>query len=43
MLLDAENSFTEANNNQSAALLNYKLAELQLIKAKGNLKSLLNK
>ncbi|WP_336514910.1 TolC family protein [Pollutibacter soli] len=42
-LLDAENSFTEANNNQSAALLNYKLAELQLIKAKGNLKSLLNR
>lgn len=41
-LLDAETSLTEANNNRSAALLDYKLAEIQLIKAKGNLKSLLN-
>jgi outer membrane protein TolC len=42
-LLDAETSLTEANNNHSAALLDYKLAEIQLIKAKGNLKTLLNK
>lgn len=40
-LLDAETSLTEANNNHSAALLDYKLAEIQLIKAKGDLKSLL--
>ena len=41
-LLDAENSLTEAQNNHSAALLNYRLAEIQLIKAQGQLKSLLN-
>lgn len=41
-LLDAETSLTEANNNHSAALLDYKLAEIQLIKAQGKLKSLLN-
>lgn len=41
-LLDAENSLTEAQNNHSAALLAYRVAEIQLIKAQGNLKSLLN-
>lgn len=41
-LLDAENSLTEAQNNHSAALLDYRVAEIQLIKAQGNLKSLLN-
>lgn len=41
-LLDAETSLTEANNNHSAALLDYKLAEIQLIKAQGKLKTLLN-
>ncbi|THU31535.1 TolC family protein [Niastella caeni] len=41
-LLDAENSLTTAQNNYSAALLDYRLAEIQLIKAQGNLKSLLN-
>lgn len=41
-LLDAETSLTEANNNYSAALLDYKLAQIQLIKSQGNLKSLLN-
>jgi outer membrane protein len=41
-LLDAENAFTEAQNNYTAAILDYKLAEIQLIKSKGELKSLLN-
>jgi outer membrane protein TolC len=41
-LLDAENSLTTAQNNYTAALLDYRLAEIQLIKAQGNLKSLLN-
>ena len=41
-LLDAENAFTEAQNNYTAATLDYKLAEIQLIKSKGELKSLLN-
>lgn len=40
-LLDAENALTEAQNNYTAALLDYKLAEIQLIKSKGELKSLL--
>lgn len=41
-LLDAENSLTTSQNNYSAALLDYRIAEIQLIKAQGNLKSLLN-
>ncbi|WP_207510386.1 TolC family protein [Longitalea luteola] len=41
-LLDAENSLATAQNNYTAALLDYRLAEIQLIKAQGNLKSLLN-
>jgi outer membrane protein TolC len=41
-LLDAENSLTTAQNNYSSALLDYRLAEIQLLKAQGNLKSLLN-
>lgn len=41
-LLDAENSLTTAQNNYSAALLDYRLAEIQLLKAQGNLQSLLN-
>ncbi|WP_276483253.1 TolC family protein [Paraflavitalea pollutisoli] len=41
-LLDAENSMTEAQNNHSGALLAYRVAEIQLIKAQGNLKTLLN-
>ncbi|MGV3766766.1 MAG: TolC family protein [Chitinophagaceae bacterium] len=41
-LLDAENSLTTAQNNYSTALLDYRLAEIQLIKAQGNLKTLLN-
>ncbi|MDD3003378.1 TolC family protein [Flavobacterium sp.] len=41
-LLDAENSLVEAQNNYTTALLEYKLAEIQLIKSKGELKTLLN-
>jgi outer membrane protein TolC len=41
-LLDAENSLTTAQNNYTSALLDYRLAEIQLIKAQGNLKTLLN-
>ncbi len=41
-LLNAETSLTEANNNYSSALLNYRVAEIQLVKSQGNLKSLLN-
>lgn len=42
-LLDAENSLTEAQNNYTSAILDYKLAEIQLIKSKGELKTLINK
>jgi outer membrane protein len=41
-LLDAENSLLAAQNNYNSALLQYKLAEIGLIKAGGNLPSLLN-
>lgn len=41
-LLDAENSLSTAQNNYTAALLDYRLAEIQLIKAQGKLPSLLN-
>lgn len=41
-LLDTENSLTEAQNSYTQALLNYKVAEIQLIKSNGNIKSLLN-
>jgi outer membrane protein len=41
-LLEAENSQTEAQNNLSAALLDYRVAEIQLIKAQGTLRTLLN-
>lgn len=40
-LLSAENSLTDANNNYSSALLNYRLAEIQLMKSQGQLNSLL--
>ncbi len=39
-LLDTENALTQAQNAYSQALLNYKVAEIQLIKSQGNLKSL---
>ncbi|OYX84421.1 MAG: transporter [Flavobacteriales bacterium 32-34-25] len=41
-LLDAENASTEAQNNYTAAILDYKLAEIKLIKSKGELRTLLN-
>ena len=41
-LLDAENAYADAQNNLNTALLNYKVAEIQLIKSNGNLKSLIN-
>jgi outer membrane protein TolC len=41
-LLEAENALTETKNNYTTALLDYKLAEIQLIKSKGELKTLLN-
>jgi len=40
-LLDAETARTAAQNSYSQALLNYKLAEIQITKANGNIKSLL--
>jgi outer membrane protein TolC len=39
-LLDTENALTQAQNSYSQALLNYKVAEIQLIKSQGNIKSL---
>jgi outer membrane protein len=39
-LLDTENSLTQAQNSYTQALLNYKIAEIQLIKSQGNIKSL---
>ncbi|SCY26736.1 TolC family protein [Flavobacterium caeni] len=39
-LLDSEQAYTQAQNNYNTALLNYKLAEVQFIKSKGQLKSL---
>lgn len=40
-LLNAETAFTEAENNYTSALLDYKLAEVALIKSQGELTSLL--
>ncbi len=39
-LLDAETSFADSQNSYTNALLDYKIAEVKLIKAKGELKSL---
>jgi outer membrane protein len=41
-LLDAENANQEAQNNFTRAVLNYKIAEISLIKSKGELKTLIN-
>ena len=41
-LLDAENAYADAQNNLTTSLLNYKVAEIQLIKSSGKIKSLLN-
>ena len=42
-LLEAESELVVAQNNYTTALLDYKLAEIQVIKAKGELKTLTNK
>lgn len=39
-LLDTENALTQAQNSYTQALLNYKVAEIQLIKSKGEIKTL---
>jgi outer membrane protein len=41
-LLDSENASIEAQNNYTAAILDYKVAEVALIKSKGQLKTLIN-
>ncbi len=41
-LLDAENSLTISHNNYSTALLDYRLAEIQVLKTQGKLSTLLN-
>ncbi len=41
-LLDAERAHLDAQNNLTTSLLNYKVAEIQLIKANGKLQSLIN-
>ncbi len=41
-LLDAENSLTTSQNNYSTALLDYRLAEIQVLKTQGKLTTLLN-
>lgn len=39
-LIEAENALAEAKNNYSNALLEYKVAEIELIKSKGELNNL---
>lgn len=41
-LLDADNASLEAQNNYTRAILAYKIAEITLIKSKGELKTLIN-
>lgn len=41
-LLDAESELVTAQNSYNEALLNFKVAEIELIKSKGEIKSLLN-
>jgi outer membrane protein TolC len=41
-LLDSENAYIDAQNNYTSAILDYKMAEVQLIKSKGELKTLIN-
>jgi outer membrane protein len=38
-LIDAETSYVSAQNNYTNALVDYKVAEVELLKAKGQLKS----
>lgn len=39
-LLDAENAYLESENNYTSAILGFKVAEIRLIKSKGELKNL---
>ena len=39
-LLDAQNALTQAKQNYANSLLDYKLAEIKLIKAKGQINTL---
>ncbi|WP_413511550.1 TolC family protein [Myroides odoratus] len=41
-LLNAENAYTEAENNYTTSMLDFKLAEIQIIKSQGELKTLLD-
>ena len=41
-LLNAETELVSAQNSYNQALLNYKVAEIELIKSQGNIKSLIN-
>ncbi len=41
-LLEAEQAYADAQNNLNTSLLNYKVAEVQLVKAKGELRTLIN-
>src|SRR5690606_32027421 len=41
-LLNAEIELLSAQNSYNQALLNYKVAEIELIKSQGNIKSLIN-
>lgn len=41
-LLNSETELLESNNNFNASLLRYKLAQLQILKAKGQLETILN-
>src|SRR5690606_16597207 len=41
-LLDAETELVSAQNSYNQALLNYKVAEIELIKSQGNIKTLIN-
>lgn len=42
-LLDAESELVTSQNSYNEALLNFKVAEIELIKSKGDIKTLLNK
>ena len=41
-LLDAQNALFDARNSFNASLLDFRIAEIQLIKAQGRLRTLLN-
>jgi outer membrane protein TolC len=41
-LLDAENAYIESENNYTTAILTFKLAEIKLIKSRGQLQNLIN-